>query len=565
MAAAVISSLSKSFGQIPPSAIPPMLDCILTSTAVSSSSLFSSLLDDLPDLIESGNRDGKLDSDRRNSIASMIGALCHLLTKANIGREELQSFLWKGFIPLMKMGHDFDQELLNQIADSFFDVVQSIHAWEVLEENLVPFSLRSIGLSAGIIQNGDLQGTGLDRSSLFHVSSDLIEKFIENLHVGKDCKLSISGYFPLPVSCHVLSITLDAALRNFQAAPVTGSVSENVSSVESFTANLLWNLCNATERLLLQGSESRSCTIGFLLPVIFKAFVSQSSFEISVHRQIHKLSRNHFFMRMWTCCRKLFSLGSLERRDAYRILSLYLSYFSCGGTFQNANMSDGAEEFDIRSEKDLWNEIKRGLVDEDGLVRKQSLHILKTLLCMDSGNQHHSDISEKKTQGKHSVPHGVTKRELWAYKEAKSLGVGKLCNSVDSGMNSQQQWEAFVLLFEMLEEYGTHLVEAAWNHQITSLLQFSVSHDNFVSAISGSMHQTQSETWAEVFSWLSILWKRGFCHDNPQVRCMIMQSFLGIEWRKYGSCVKSVPESFILGSLMEALNDPVHHSDFGLP
>ncbi|TYG91203.1 hypothetical protein ES288_A12G243200v1 [Gossypium darwinii] len=564
MAAAVISSLSKSFGQIPPSAIPPMLDCILTSTAVSSSSLFSSILDDLPDLIESGNRDGKLDSDRRNSIASMIGALCHLLTKANIGREELQSFLWKGFIPLMKMGHDFDQELLNQIADSFFDVVQSIHAWEVLEENLVPFSLRSIGLSAGIIQNGDLQGTGLDRSSLFYVSSDLIEKLIENLHVGKDCKLFISGYFPLPLSCHVLSITLDAALRNFQAAPLTGSVSEKLSSVKSFTANLLWNLCNVTERLLLQGSESRSCTIGFLLPVIFKAFVSQSSFEISVHREIHIMSRNLFFMRVWKCCRKLFSLGSLERRDAYRILSLYLSYFSCGGTFQNANMSDGAEEFDIRSEKDLWNEIKRGLVDEEGLVRKQSLHILKTLLCMDSGNQHHSDISEKKAQGKHSVPHGVTKRELWAYKEAKSLGVGKICNAVDSGMNSQQQWEAFVLLFEMLEEYGTHLVEAAWNHQITSLLQFSVSHDNFVSAISGSMHQTQSETWAEVFSWLSILWKRGFCHDNPQVRCMIMQSFLGIEWRNYGSCVKSVPESFIHGSLMEALNDPVHHSDFGV-
>lgn len=105
-------------------------------------------------------------------------------------------------------------------------------------------------------------------------------------------------------------------------------------------------------------------------------------------------------------------------------------------------------------------------VDEEGLVRKQSLHILKTLLCMGSGNQHHSDISEKKTQGKHSVPHGVTKRELWAYKEAKSLGVGKLCNSIDSGMNSLQQWEAFVLLFEMLEEYGTHLVEAAWNHQV---------------------------------------------------------------------------------------------------
>lgn len=67
-------------------------------------------------------------------------------------------------------------------------------------------------------------------------------------------------------------------------------------------------------------------------------------------------------MRMWTCCGKLFFLGSLERRDAYSILSLYLSYFSCTETSENSDMSDGVEEFDIRSEKELWNEIKRGLV-----------------------------------------------------------------------------------------------------------------------------------------------------------------------------------------------------------
>ncbi|KAK8520784.1 hypothetical protein V6N13_076919 [Hibiscus sabdariffa] len=564
MAAAVISSLSKSFGQIPLSAIPPMLDCILTSTALSPSSLFSSLLDDLPVLIESANKDGKLDSDRRNSIASMVGALCHLLTRAKTHHEGLQSFIWKAFIPLMKMGHEFDHELLNQIADSFFDVVQRTNAWEVLEATLVPFFLRSIGISAGMIQNGDLLGTGCDRSSVFHLSTDLLKNITENLDASKDCTLSTSQYFPLPLSCHVSSVTLDAGLRAFRSAPVTGSVLENVCYAEKFTANLLCNLCNVTERLLLQSSENRSCTIGFLLPVIFKAFVSHSSFKASVHGQANILSRNHFFMRMWTCCRKLFSLGSLERRDAYRILSLYMSYFSCSGTFENTSTTDAADEFDIRNEKELWNEIKRGLVDDENLVRKQTLHILKTMLCISSGNQHRSDISEQKTQGKHSVPHGVTKRDLWAYKEAKSLGVGKICNSADSGLNSQQQWEAFLLLFEMLEEYGTHLVEAAWNHQITLLLQFSVSHDNFVSSITGSVHQTQSETWPEVFSWLSILWKRGFCHDNPQVRCMIMQSFLGIEWIKYGSCVKSVHESFILGSLMEALNDPVHHSDFGV-
>lgn len=43
-----------------------------------------------------------------------------------------------------------------------------------------------------------------------------------------------------------------------------------------------------------------------------------------------------------------------------------------------------------------------------------------------------------------------------------------------------------------------------------------------------------------------------------------MQSFLGIEWMKYGNIAKSVPESFILGPLLEGLNDPVHHKDFGL-
>ncbi|KAK6251036.1 hypothetical protein SCA6_005041 [Theobroma cacao] len=560
-AAALITSLSNSFRQVPLSAIPPMLDCVLASTPLPPMSIFSSLLDDLHNLIERANRDGKLDSDHRTNIASMVGALCHLLTEAKTNHEGLQSFLRKGFIPLMKMGHEFDRELLNQIADSFFDVVQKTNAWAVLEATLVPFFLRSVGVSASIIQNEELDGTGWYRSSVFLVSNDLIE----NLDMDKDYMLALSGSFPLPLSCHVLSIILDAALRTFQAAPVTDSVLENgCCYAPKFIANLLWNLCNVTERLLLQCSENRSCTVGFLLPVIFKAFVSHSSFKVSVHGQTHILSRNCFFMRMWRCCGRLFSLGSLERRDAYSILSLYLSYFSCTETSENSDISDVAEEFDVSSEKELWNEIKAGLVDEEGLVRKQSLHILKTVLCMSSGSQCHSGISEKKSQGKHSVPHGVTKRELWAYNEAKSLGVGKVCSLVDSGLNSQQQWEAFLLLFEMLEEYGTHLVEAAWNHQITLLLQFSASDDNFVSAISRGVHQNQSETWGEVFSWLSILWKRGFCHDNPQVRCMIMQSFLGIEWTKYGSCVKSVPEIFILGPLMEALNDPVHHNDFGV-
>ncbi|KAJ4843995.1 hypothetical protein Tsubulata_036713, partial [Turnera subulata] len=147
---------------------------------------------------------------------------------------------------------------------------------------------------------------------------------------------------------------------------------------------------------------------------------------------------------------------------------------------------------------------------------------------------------------------------MWADKEAKSLGVGNLCDSFGSPLCSQQQWEAFILLYEMLEEYGTHLVEAAWNHRVTLLLRFSIAQDSFASSVCGGGHQNQIETMRETFSWLTILRQLGFRHENPQVRCLIMQSFLGIDWMKYGGAAQSVPESFFLGPFMEGLNDPVH-------
>ncbi|KAK0586912.1 hypothetical protein LWI29_014296 [Acer saccharum] len=357
----------------------------------------------LKDAIKEGE---KLDSDQCDYIASMVATLCHLLKKHEVYHIAFQSFMWKVFIPLMKMLHPFDREMLNQVAESFFDVVTKTNAWGVLEETL----------------------------------------------------------------------------------------------------------------------ES-------------------------------------FLKRIWNCCKTLFSLGPLERRDAYSVLSLYLSSFSYSEGSETADRSDRAEEFDVSAEKEFWVEMKRGLVDEDGLVRKQSLHILKTVLQINVERQCNNGVSESKSQEKHSSPRGMTKRELWAAKEARSLGVGKLCNSID--VKGQQQWEAFILLYEMLEEYGTHLVEAAWNHQVSKLLQFCESNDNLPSSISG-IHPNQMETSGEIFEWLSILWERGFRHGNPQVRCMIMQSFLGIEWKDHGNCAKSVPESFVLGPFMEGLNDPVHHKDFGV-
>ncbi|XP_043812569.1 uncharacterized protein LOC110629722 isoform X3 [Manihot esculenta] len=413
----------------------------------------------------------------------------------------------------------------------------------------------------GMVQNEESDIFEWDQDSVLQGLNGMTD----DLHLDKESLLSLSEPFPLSTSCHVLTLILDSALRSFQAATSAELVLENGSgNAEKLFIKLLWDLSYMTGRMFSQSLEHRSCAISFLLPILFKVFASHPFLEISVHGRACVLSRNLFSRNIWKCCRSLFSLGPLERRDAYRALSLCLSFSSCMEGFEKSDASVQAEEFDVKAETEFWDEIKRGLVDEESLVRKQSLHILKSIMQTSGESQSDSSVSDKKSGKKHSVPPGMTKRAMWADKEAKSLGVGQLYNLVDSPLDSQQQWEAFILLYEMLGEYGTHLVEAAWDHQINLLLQFSVSYDNFASSICRVVCQNQIETSSELFSWLTILWRLGFGHDNPQVRCLIMQSFLGIEWMKYGNIAKSVPKSFILGPLLEGLNDPVHHKDFGV-
>ena len=74
-------------------------------------------------------------------------------------------------------------------------------------------------------------------------------------------------------------------------------------------------------------------------------------------------SRKHFFLKIWKCCRTLFSMGPSERRDAYAVLSLYLSFFSYTDGCQDAIICDGEEAFDLRTEKGFWDDLKKGLVN----------------------------------------------------------------------------------------------------------------------------------------------------------------------------------------------------------
>ncbi|KAL0727652.1 hypothetical protein Bca4012_023745 [Brassica carinata] len=551
MGSSVITSLSLSFKQVPPTAVPAFLDCVLSSTGVSPSTLFESLIKELPFRVENTiNGDKKFTSDDCNHIASLVAGLCHLLKSFGLGTEDnhnaLQLFVWRVFVPLMKMVRAYDLDMLNKIVQSFFDVVMETSALVVLEVSLVPFLLRSVGVSMGRLQH--------EESDFIRWGELLLGDSLNTNNMDGNYIASLSESFPIPLSCHLLNLILNAAFQSRRAAP----------KVENFAVGMLWDLCNTTERLLSQSVEHRSCAVSFLLPAIFKAFSSQSSLEISLQGNVYIHSRNGFKKRIWECCKKLFSVGSIERRDAYSVLSLCLSSGSWTDGTESCVSEKDPVEFDFRSDQEFWEEIKKGLVFDESLVRKQSLHILKSVLSISEVSK---TISEKKPEG-NSVHRALTKKEMWAEKEAKSLGVGELYGSVESALTSQQQqWQAFVLLYEMLDEYGTHLVEAVWSNQIDLLIKSSSRYDGSLKSDCNNSHQGHIETPAdetEIFNWLEVLWNRGFRHDNPLVRCTVMDSFMGIEWRRYKTCTQSMSQTFVLGPFIEALNDSVHHKDFGL-
>ncbi|GFP96490.1 hypothetical protein PHJA_001793100 [Phtheirospermum japonicum] len=393
---------------------------------------------------------------------------------------------------------------------------------------------------------------------MFQSEESAIYKWSETEELISEDSLESHLYdFPLSVSCNILALTLDAALQHKHEGVVSGSTLSNGCSAKVFAGNILWDFSNLTLQMLSQSLEHRSSAVRFLLPLIFKAFAQESSYKVAVPGVPLVLTRNDFFMKIWKCCKLLFSMGSLERRDAYSILTLYLCFSSQTDETGDVNVGGRVETFDLRVDQEFWDEIKRGLLDKESLLRKQSLHILKTTLNLSNERKSNSCIPEEISHERGSNSRAMGKRGRWADKEAQSLGIGKTCNHHELSFNG---WEAFVFLYELLEEFGTHLVEAAWSHQIMLWLR---SLEN-PAIINEELYHNRMATAEQTFEWLAILWERGFFHDNPQVRSLIMHSFLAFEWENYGGCIKLVPKDFILGPLILGLNDPVHHKEFGV-
>ena len=95
-------------------------------------------------------------------------------------------------------------------------------------------------------------------------------------------------------------------------------------------------------------------------------------------------------------------------------------------------------------------------MDEEPLIRKSALHTLRQALKETLASKKHTSKNLNEMSNSFS-PNSSTKRDYYANIEARSLGV---CQS------EIESWKAFILLYDMLEEYGTHLVDAAWNHQV---------------------------------------------------------------------------------------------------
>lgn len=166
------------------------------------------------------------------------------------------------------------------------DVVIGTSTLEVLEETLVPVFLRSVSLSMGMLHNVDLCLYKWSTEPSHQGSHDIMDK---------EQFMSSSNCFKLTMSCNVLSVILEVALQFLNTDAVSKSAEREGCIADTFVKVLILELCNMSERMLLHSPEHRSCAIGFLLPIILKAFSAIGSFEISIRGLEHGFSRYNQF------------------------------------------------------------------------------------------------------------------------------------------------------------------------------------------------------------------------------------------------------------------------------
>lgn len=213
--------------------------------------------------------------------------------------------------------------------------------------------------------------------------------------------------------------------------------------------------------------------------------------------------------QIWLCCQHLLAHPAPQNREAFTLLSSFTPLLLPPQTPQDMDPLPAVAPFRLREDPSFWAALKAALVDEDSLTRKRGRFLLRKALPgrgapgpgAGGGGRSEAEKKGDATWGGHSIKGkaGVKKRrETWANEEeARGMrewegeGVGR--------------WEALLLLLETMEEYGVHLAENAWPMQIDILIP-SVPPPG----------RREGEGSDVDFSWLAVLFQRGFEHNNPQ-------------------------------------------------
>ncbi|CAM0871313.1 unnamed protein product [Alopecurus aequalis] len=539
-----LAALESCFRAVPPDAVAAVVDCVLASSSSSPSELFHSLLDSFPKV------------HGHAAALSHAAALCHLLSHLADSREALRMLLWRVFLPLLR-GEDAQSSQLQQQAIMLMcDAVSSNQSWDLLGATILPFCIRSCAVAMALPNIGSHEYDHCDASSMYHYRWD---------DAGDDHPSAI-GLLPLTKATTLLASLLGDALqrrRKTLRVPHKGAAD---TSLDALVQNLTWDLSRLVLKMFDHGQEYRSCATRILLQPLLISLADVSFVTVEFGAVQFKLSRSGFLESIWNSCVSLFSLGHAERLDAYDILALYFSALKSGHQYA-VSTADEVQNFDLRNVTEFWFELRRGLVDKDSLLRKRAFYVLKISLSIFSsendGSQQCSGSNPAALPGPAKSNTAVTKKERWANKEAKSLGVEEISQPGEHCSSGQDRWKVFLILYEMLQEFGTHLVEAAWKHQVVLLFE-STPQSDYLNHISYRAFHAQIDSVEGILHWMTVLWERGFTHDNPQARCLIMQSFLDVTWERYKGYAQMIPRGFVLGPLIRGLNDVVHHKDFGV-
>lgn len=583
---ATADALLQALHSIPLGAVPGLVDALLLSASLHSSVLLNHLIYTFPPLMKDHLKEDQqftLDAKEHKFLLAFVSTVTHLFKKPESDMGALKALIWIVYFPILKRISVENFVLHNQVAEALAAIAIERHSWGDMEATLLPYCLTSVVSSVAselqVLSSSDLQ------DDAYPLSLEIITS-LRSLDLNQEHLELANRFLPCPVACQLLATLLLAALKVLSSNEVGMPLKEMYERVNSsagkFARQMVSDLLDPALNMLSQCSDYkvRQCAMTVLLPPILQTVDILASFEACSSGQLSDNSRVLVMQKVWSCLKCLFSQGSLQRQDAYTALSLFVEFML--SSFHDKLGFSGDEicsnVFDVRSEKEFWEELRAGLVDEEHLTRKRALHVLKVTLekmplslsnddChkRDDGSKHKNMQAngDKKNEREVAIHH-KTKRDRWADMEAKSLGVGVVNKGHDKVPDCWQRWEAFILLYEMLEEYGTHLVEAAWSHQISLLLPTVEGWSPGIRHTVIWDHQSEIEHVDVAFLWMTVLWQRGFDHGNPQVRRLIMQSFLELDWTKLGNIGVLVPQWFVLGPFIQALNDPIHHKDFGI-